>query len=152
MLGISVIIERMDVQIPDLMSGWSIQHPWRYVLYTALLSLAVRGLSSVLKALEVSRPSEFVKDALEIFGGFSKHNTMRDYWFSFLLGWAEIASFAVLMRTGAWLLIGAWLTFKTLGQWQHWTQHRPAFNRFLIGNAAVLMLSLWAAFKFVTKT
>jgi hypothetical protein len=140
----------VEAQIPNLINTWTIPQPFKYVVYTALLSLAVRVLSSCLKALEISRAKTFLDNAVRIFGGFHSDKTMRDFWFPFLLGWAEIAGFAVLMRTGAWLLIGAWLTFKTLGQWDHWKEHRPAFNRFLIGNAAVLIISLWVAKNFVS--
>lgn len=92
-----------------------------------------------------------MSNTAKIFGGFPKENLLRDYWFPFFLGWVEIAGFGVLMRLGAWLFIGAWLTFKTLGQWDHWKEHRPAFNRFLIGNALVLMFSMWVAHKLVSK-
>src|SRR5213594_2446654 len=47
----------------------------------------------------------------------------------------------VLMAAGLWTYIGAWVAFKTAAQYRHWGESRSMFNRFLAGNALVLILS-----------
>jgi hypothetical protein len=54
------------------------------------------------------------------------------------------------MVTEQWKFIGAWLEFKALVRWNVWEAERKAFNRFLIGNALVLFLSLLWLCRFVT--
>jgi hypothetical protein len=53
------------------------------------------------------------------------------------------------MFVGYWSFIGAWLGFKALPQWSRWRQKRTPFNRFLIGNALVLIASMILAKAFI---
>lgn len=88
---------------------------------------------------------QFVKS----FVGIGPDPNKVDYWHPFVLGCIESPCYPILMATGAWMVIGAWLGFKTLAQWKYWTDFRPAFNRFLICNALVLILSLLIMVRFV---
>ena len=84
------------------------------------------------------------------FRGYELMREDGDYWHPFFLGLLELAVYPILMVTGSWIFIGAWLMFKTVGQWQAWKERRCPFNRFLIGNALVLIWSLLILSKMVT--
>lgn len=92
--------------------------------------------------------------------GFQKYSEIQDgkhlkekepdYWRPFILGFLELFIYPILMFTGGWKFIGAWLSFKTFGQWAEWKTNRNTFNVFLIGNALILVVSyvfmrLWVA-------
>jgi hypothetical protein len=70
-----------------------------------------------------------------------------DFWLPTILGSLELVSYPVLLQIGSWTAIGAWIGFKTVAQWNVWTKNRSQFNRYLIGNALVvigsLVLSIW---------
>ena len=136
-----------------LISSWTINSPIIYVILALLYSLLIRLVSSVLKAFEEKPESVklfFSNSVWPIFIGFnSKKNENNDYWFPYILGALELACYPVLMITGNWAFIGAWLGFKTLAQWNHWQSCRSAFNRFLIGNAFVLIISLLSMIKYI---
>ena len=141
----------MDNRIVDLIGTWKVESPLLYIFVAAMLSLGVRIIASLLKACEREAGSSYWHSFRMTMSGFATDPNMKDYLFTFYLGWIEIAAYPILMRTGNWVIIGAWLTLKVLPQWKHWTEHRPAFNRFLIGNALVLFASLWLAACFVKK-
>jgi hypothetical protein len=73
-----------------------------------------------------------------------------DYWFTLFLGLIELMSFPVLMKMGAWNVIGAWIGSKTVAQWKRWTENRVSFNGYLIGNAVCILLSLLVLVKYVS--
>jgi hypothetical protein len=54
-----------------------------------------------------------------------------------------------LIATGALSVIGAWIAFKAVVQWNTWTKQRFTFNRFLLGNALVVMASYWLSYLYV---
>lgn len=56
-----------------------------------------------------------------------------------MLGFLEAIVYPVLMYTDNWLIIGGWIALKTLAQWDKWKTDRTIFNRFLIGNALVII-------------
>jgi hypothetical protein len=70
-----------------------------------------------------------------------------DFWLPTILGSLELVSYPVLLQIGSWTAIGAWIGFKTVAQWNVWIKNRSQFNRYLIGNALVvigsLALSIW---------
>lgn len=80
-------------------------------------------------------------------GGSKDHS---DYWFPAILGAFELGAYPVLMVTNGWTAIGAWIGLKTIPQWSVWDKNRAAFNRFLIGNALTLVVSILALAPFVT--
>jgi len=68
--------------------------------------------------------------------------TKSDLWSATFLGLLELLSYPVIMATGAWTIIGAWIGLKTLAQWKTWQENRFSYNQYLIGNALVVLLSL----------
>ncbi len=134
-----------------LLNAWTISNLPVFILLVPTLSLVIRCVSCMLRAMEPSEsePPSFGARFVESFRGFPAIETRGDYWHAFLLGCIEFASYPILMATGAWSVIGAWLGFKTLAVWKHWSESRPAFNRFLICNALILILSLLVMVRFV---
>jgi hypothetical protein len=74
-----------------------------------------------------------------------------DYWLNTVLGLLELVAFPILMAAGAWVPVGAWITLKTVAQWDVWKKNRTTFNRFLIGNALVLGISVALAKVFMEQ-
>jgi hypothetical protein len=121
--------------------AWSIGSGawWWYLLYVVLaiaLSIVVRGLMAGVKALKPW-----------------PHGTWRRRWLNYFrispdfdldpmfLGTLELLAYPIMMATGHWSAIGAWLGLKTVAQWEAWKQGRAQYNQFLIGNALVLIFS-----------
>lgn len=129
--------------MPEKLLTWSVASWIFYIVCAATLSLVVRLALSALKAFQRDRATGFCRTFGRNFKGWGGAETANDYWYPFFLGVLEFLSYPALMATGNWTFIGAWLGFKTLAQWKHWGENRPAFNRFLIGNALVLTLSLF---------
>ena len=140
--------------------GVSIDPLSYYVLLAGLLSLAVRVAMALLKVPErKSGKTRFVSfiDNLKGFGSNRQvddylYEELDDYLYPFYLGFLEFLSYPVLMAADLWPFIGVWLTLKTAGQWEHWKKSRHTFNRFLIGNALVIILSLLIMVGFVQSS
>jgi hypothetical protein len=137
--------------------GVSIDPLSYYVLFAGLLSLAVRVVMALLKVPErkngKTRFVSFIKN-LKGFGSNRKvddylYEELDDFLYPFYLGFLEFLSYPVLMAADLWPFIGVWLAFKIAGQWEHWKKSRHIFNRFLIGNALVIVLSLLIMVGFV---
>ena len=143
----------MTDTVPSLVGGWSIGEPLYYIGISGVLSLLVRATLNFFSALELwrSKPEveAFFKTFWNLFGGLAADPKRSDYWTSFILGWLECLAYPVLMATGNWQYVGAWVGFKTFAQWQEWKEHRQAFNRFLIGNALVMLMSLMVLVRYV---
>ena len=126
-----------------LLRGWTFQP--KYFAVVILLSLLIRLLMASLRAFERPVESGYANTVRAIFLGKSVKTQkgeialVADYWHPFILGTFELITYPVLMVTGAWTMVGAWLAFKTLPHWKDWTDKRVSFNRFLIGNALVLL-------------
>jgi len=128
-------------QAVSILNAWEISQLLLYFVVVIGLSLVVRTALSLLKALRRDPKTSFFSEFLANLKGFNKNPEKADYWYPFILGVFEFLTYPILMVTGNWQFIGAWLAFKTLAQWKHWGKNRPVFNRFLIGNALVLILS-----------
>ena len=128
-----------------------------YVLLAGVLSLAVRVVMALLKVPERKNGKTRFVSFINNLKGFGSNREIDDYLFEelddylypFYLGCIEFLSYPVLMTADLWSFIGVWLAFKTVGQWEHWKKSRHTFNRFLIGNALVLILSLLIMVGFV---
>jgi hypothetical protein len=138
-----------------LTDGWHIPD-WRdYIVLAIMLQLSVRVLISALGAVELRHidPKErsFWIHFWRCWKGVHPNDDglYSDYWFASILGLIELLSYPVLMKVGAWSVIGAWLGFKTVAQWRRWTENRVSFNRYLIGNAVCVLLSLLLLVKYV---
>ncbi len=136
-----------------LVGGWSIGHPACYVGSALALSTLVRVILSVVRALKPARAEYsgrylFSRGGLRFIGVFIC-SSAKEFWphrtfdlDPFIVGTLELAGYPVLMKLQAWPVIGAWLGFKTVAQWDAWRTGRSEYNQFLIGNALVLCLSL----------
>jgi hypothetical protein len=137
--------------------GVSIDPLSYYVLFAALLSLAVRVVMALLKVPERKNGKTRLVSFIDNLKGFGSnrqvddylYEELDDYLYPYYLGFLEFLSYPVLMAADLWPFIGVWLAFKTAGQWEHWKKSRHTFNRFLIGNALVIVLSLLIMVDFV---
>jgi hypothetical protein len=139
----------MDDKFPDLFATWTIPSVSRYVGAVLCVTIGMRVIMSVLGAVVFPTEEQLWRAAVRRFLGHTNDTKDRRQVLPLVLGSLELLIFPVLMRAGAWLAVGAWITFKTLGQWREWETNRPLFNRFLIGNALQLMASYWIALNFV---
>ena len=64
---------------------------------------------------------------------------------AFVLGWFEIIAYAFLMAANLPLYIGGWLVFKTVNRTKYREQDRGYFNRYLLGNALVILAAYLVA-------
>lgn len=147
-----------------LAGGWQITNACKYVALVFLLSLIIRGIISCLRALELAHRGdgtfgEFRVHVWHSFRGFHPRGAWSegkdyysDYWLPFIIGWLELAAYPIIMATGTWEIIGAWIGLKTLAQWRVWGENRSVFNRYLIGSALpVLAANLCLVDLVVTK-
>lgn len=134
-----------------LLGAWDIEQLVCYFSLVVLFDFMIRFASSFLKALEIwgrKSKSNFWEMCWTAFKGvgFDKKKEMyADYWQPFVLGFLELTAFPVLMATGHWSYVGAWLGFKTLAQATRWKDDRGVFSRFLIGNGLVILASYYLA-------
>jgi len=77
-----------------------------------------------------------------ILRGWGENPALTDFGYLFILGVIELLSYPILMITHQFAFIGAWIGFKTVAHWGPWKEKRYPLNRFLIGNALILLLSL----------
>lgn len=125
-----------------LFDGWSLGGFWGalyYALSVVACTVIARAAVSWVRAIKPRRAGDPL--------------TFRDRWqrhfcssrtFDLdpsIIGTFELMAYPILMKLQAWTIIGAWLGFKTVGQWEAWKEERAQYNQFLIGNAVVLLLS-----------
>lgn len=131
-----------------LIDGWD-YHYWFFLLIP-LLALCVRFAMSMLRAWELSfkKDDKFRVLLCKSLRGIQYRPDGRideiqsDYLFTAIIGLFEIGAYPVLMVTGAWSVIGAWIAFKAVAQWKRWTEDRTTFIRFLIGTQLTLAAAL----------
>ena len=146
-----------------LVSGWELIIPVSDYLFKTLLAvLIVRFALSVFKAFSIKNgehlendeeqseeTKSLVKAFTSAFKGFTGHPNIRDYWLPAMIGYAELASYPVLIVLGQPSIVGGWLAIKTAGQWRVWEKSRTAFNRFLVGNLLNIGISFFWLTQFV---
>lgn len=121
--------------------------PCAYLGAAMGLSLAIRFVSAVLRAMEKSTyADQFPANVRTSFQGWGGGKADNDHWFPYFIGILELMTFPFLMAAGLWTGVAGWIGLKTLPQWSVWKDNRSTFNRFLIGNALVVIL----AFKCLT--
>ncbi len=72
-------------------------------------------------------------------------NRSFDHFQTFILGVMELSIYPILLIANKPEYIGGWLALKTLPQWSRWTEERWVYNRFLIGNALIIVYSYFVA-------
>ena len=73
-----------------------------------------------------------------------------DLWLPFVIGFAELCAYPILMRSQQFQVIGAWLAIRTAGSWRGWASHRTSYYRFLLGNLLNLAISYLFLATYVT--
>lgn len=150
---------------PDRMSQWSIPNVVGFVAAVLAFSLIVRLVHALLRACRLhhelggnSADSPGYRRLVDrnIYGlhPVDRCNGDRsvprqsavasDYWYNVILGTFELAIYPVLMRVGAWAVIGVWIGFKTIAQWNVWSNDRSTFNLFLLTNVILVLISFFA--------
>ncbi len=93
----------------------------------------------------------FLKAFWECFKGFSQSKAHADLWLNALIGFAELAAYPVLLKTGYLTTIGGWLALKTAGNWSGWKVSRTSFNRFLLSNLLELAIAYFWLTRYVLQ-
>jgi len=134
---------------------------WKYLIYCGGASLDTRllvclfrawayqmgdGKSCQKQSTETSNKAKFSDEFATALCGFRgvrepKYGPKSDLWLPFVIGLCEAAVYPVLMHQDLYVVIGAWLGIKTAGTWRIWSTSPTAFNRFLLGNLAILAFS-----------
>jgi hypothetical protein len=138
----------------QLADGWHISNWCQYVLEAFVLQFIIGVVMAFLSAFVLYWRQQ--RSVVVIFWEYFKkcfiglhpadpEGDSSDYGFPVILGFRELLSYPVLIKIDALTVIGAWLTLKTVAQFPRWTEHRGLYNRFLIGNALVVLFSVWLA-------
>ena len=122
-----------------------LQHPQTlsYLFGAAIgLSLFVRLCLSLLRAFEYTGKSSlqsphYWKNFWDIFAGVGGSHS--DYWHPFVTGSIEAVIYPVLLVSNLPEYIGAWVGLKTVAQLPAWKKDRNTYQRFLIGNALIVV-------------
>lgn len=133
-----------------LLTGWAVPNPCVYVISVVLGALYVRVVLAILWTIDEKASKQWLKETSWVifcrrFWGQRSDDQQSDHWHPFVLGLLELFVAPVFIFTGAWVPIGGWLTLKTVAQWDAWKTSRHMFNRFLIGNALLLIWAYWMA-------
>jgi hypothetical protein len=125
-----------------LPGSWEFTVPgYCFVAVAFLASLLVRVVSATLKSIERERTGcKSSEDGWwQSFLGKGKNgDALHGLW----IGWLEFLGYPVLLVTGRFEAIGAWLALKALPPWATWEKNRRAYARFLICNLLVVGISL----------
>jgi len=148
----------------SLLEGWRLTLPgWRYLILCAVAAVGIRVLTSALKvpAIKYGQYSQWLTEDEEdpqqwslckawwrAFWPFGKHR-LADLGYGFIIGFAEIAAYPVLLHREAFAIIGGWLALKTAGHWGAWKGSRTSVNRFLIANLLNLAVSYFWLLSYV---
>ncbi len=132
-----------------LLDAWS-SPPCGFYVLVFILSLGVRAVVCLSRAWQISFRSPPERHFGRIFwqnfkGQVRQNPDESDYLLPFFVGTAELLAFPYLMRLQAWSVLGAWIGFKTLAQFEEWKTSRNAFNRYLFSTALVIFFSFFLA-------
>src|SRR5262249_47892648 len=124
--------------------------PWRYGLAALGLQILVRVILSyfsteqiLLTAREVPRLRLFWWCLKGRFPFGTPQAKDSDLLAPAFLGLIETLAYPMLLaiKDGGTGVIGAWIGFKAVAQWKRWADDRTSFQRFLLGNALVVLSS-----------
>lgn len=127
---------------------------WLFAIYAVLISLVIRTILSALRAWEIENENSEIsfwpafRNSFVGRGFGGERWYQNDYWHPFMLGTFELAAYPILLAGNKPEYIAGWLVLKTLPQWGRWKEKRTAYNRFLVGNALVLLVSYFATVYF----
>jgi hypothetical protein len=152
--------------------NWTLSIPvWCYLLQCAIATLVLRIIFFTFRAWAVMRGDfpdsekgpdkgkpepgkewSFTRAFWECFSGFSSSKAHADLWLNAFIGFAELATYPVLLRLGYLATIGGWLALKTAGSWGGWKVSRTSFNRFLLNNILELAIAYFWLLRYVQQT
>ncbi len=132
---------------------------WHYASAALAGSLAIRFVTTLLRAwrANVEDDAPFWKAFGRIYLGIgarqfqaSLDNEDRekhrgDYLAAAILAFLELLAYPVLIKAMLYTYVGAWVALKVIARYESWKSDRGSVTRFLIGNAAVLILSFMIA-------
>lgn len=123
---------------------WGVSNPAAFITAALALSLGIRFVHALLRALRLTHesPGKYLQHVRDGFLGFHPDPKNADYWYTYLIGSFELVGYAIFIATSTWTPIGAWIGLKTVAQWNLWQQDRARFNLFLVGNLLVIA-SAW---------
>jgi len=145
------------------LGSYKIQFEDHYCVWLVAFVLIIRGFIGVLRTWELcSLPKkDLTKEEKERFipplsGNIillwvddvlsrSCSARVKDFFHPTILGLFELIVYPPLISTLNWHPIAAWLTLKTAAQWTEWKANRKSYQRFLIGNALVIIAAIWLA-------
>lgn len=138
---------------------WAIPHPWQFLVAVLIASLGARIFHAALRAIKLAFDAGwswcvyglmFRRSLIGFHPAENGRATSTDYGYTFILGTIELCAYPILIATGAWTAIGAWIGLKALAQWGVWSEDRSVFNLFLIGNAVNVLISVVLLTRFVS--
>lgn len=125
--------------------------PENWLMYVTYVFIVVIGIRLILSFLRWTAHPSDAKRKLSywrIFIGYgidreTDKNTEKvdDYLHPAIVGFLELLAYPVLLAAGKPEYIGAWLGLKVAPIFGMWSSHRETYQRFLIGNALVIISS-----------
>lgn len=140
---------------------WTLTIPvLAYLLICAGLSFLVRIVHCFFKAIAIPKfckekyqKEPFLYDRKKRFlyalHGCKGDSELEDYWLGYIIGFAEVAFYPILIYTCNLSVIGAWLAIKTAGNFTVWRENQIAFNRFLVSNLLNLGIAYFVTLNFI---
>jgi hypothetical protein len=112
-----------------------------YVVSALVISAGIRLLLSFLRWTEGCAKPELRPAFWGLVWGFKAGEKENDYLQPFIVGLLELLVYPALLAAGKPEYVGAWLGFKVVPRLGAWSTHRETYQRFLIGNALVVVAS-----------
>ena len=119
------------------------EHPFRYIVFACAICLVIRAVLSVWRWSEYRSQLEPQPKFWNILRGYGSGEKADDYLQPLFLGLMELLVYPILIANDKPEYIGAWLGLKVLPRLGEWSKQRNTYQRFLIGNAAVIVASYW---------
>ena len=136
--------------------GVKIPHNLLYIFYIFIISIFIRAVMIMFKTAAIRQGeqdgdgdkfSDKYKDRRDLFGKLfisrGKNRKLDDYFLPTILGSIELFVYPIIMSLGEWSFIIAWIGIKTAAHWKGWGESRTPYMRFLVGNALVLIASVF---------
>jgi hypothetical protein len=134
----------------------TIEHVWHYLIIVIGIAIAFRIVISIMKVLEywympldINRYSVFKRFRV-ILSGFNRQDPFPDFWYNTFIGVLELFTFPIFIQAEQYSIIGAWIGFKSVAQWNAWNKNRYVFNRFLIVHALIIIFCFLVLKRFVS--
>jgi hypothetical protein len=112
-----------------------------YVLSAVVICAGIRLFLTFLRWTEGRAKPRPRPSYWELVWGFKAGEKENDYFQPFIVGLLELLVYPALLAAGKPEFLGAWLGFKVVPKLGAWSTHRETYQRFLIGNALVVVAS-----------